>query len=210
MLVPELTTRDPDASASRLAGFGFSSEDGLWRLGSQALRLVVGQAEGHGRIDHIALTVPDMDAALARLFARGIALDPEVTPLGPEIIPEFWGDGLRYVYLLGPQGARIELCQRISGAPAAMGSDHVGLPCHDISTMLAFFLAQGATPLATFTLSRPEGVIPVRFLAFHGGVIELYQPSTPARVTEGHWSRLLVQGLPGVVKGPEGLDLAPL
>ena len=210
MLVPELTVRDLDAAAVGLAGFGFTFDSGLWRLGDQALRLVAGHAPGHGRIDHIALTVPDMDAALARLSTLGIVLDPAITPNGPEIIPEFWDDGLRYVYLVGPEGARIELCQRIANAPKAPGHDHIGIPCHDISTLQAFFQAQGATPVAAFTLSRPDGVTPVRFLAFNGGMIELYQPATPARAARGLWSRLLVQGLSAVVEGPEGLHLAPL
>ena len=65
MLVPELTVPDPDRAARQLAGsFGFAEAGGLWRCGSQALRLVAGTAEGHGRIDHVALSVPDLDAAL--------------------------------------------------------------------------------------------------------------------------------------------------
>ncbi len=214
MLVPELSVVDPVTAAILLTDFGFSLDGGLWRLGSQALRLTTAQpgrqARGHGRIDHIALTVPDMDTTLARLLAHGIALDAEVTPQGPELVPEFWDDGLRFVYLAGPEGARIELCQRVAGAPAAIGHDHIGIPCQDIAAMAAFFNAQGARPIATFTLSRPYGIIPVHFLAFHGGVIELYQPATAARVAPGHWSRLLVQGLSGAVDGPEGLHLAPL
>jgi catechol 2,3-dioxygenase-like lactoylglutathione lyase family enzyme len=211
VLVPELSVANPETAATALTAFGFAPQAGLWCLGSQAVRLVQGQPQGHGRIDHVALGVPDMDAALDRLVGRGIALDAGVTPNGPELIPEFWEDGLRFVYLSGPESARIELCQRITGAASAIGQDHVGIPCDDLATVQAFFLGQGATPIAAVDLIRPEGMIPVRFLAFHGGVIELYQPAEARAVAgQGLWSRLLVDGLATVVHGPEGLTLAPL
>ena len=211
MLVPELTVRNPDRAADVLAGvFGFAAEAGLMRRGSQAVRLVAGAPQGHGRIDHIALTVPDMDAALSGLQAAGAVLDAGVTPHGAEMIPEFWGDGLRFVYLSGPETARIELCQRVTGAAPDVGHDHIGIPCHDLVAMQAFFKAQGAALTAAVDLTAPEGVIPVRFLAYAGALIELYQPARPARAANGLWSRLLVPGLPAVLEGPEGLILAPL
>jgi catechol 2,3-dioxygenase-like lactoylglutathione lyase family enzyme len=211
MLVPELTVASPDHAAKVLRDvFGFAPDAGLMRRGSQAVRLVAGARQGHGRIDHIALTVPDMDAALAGLLAAGASLDAGVTPAGAELIPEFWGDGLRFVYLSGPETARIELCQRITGAAPDVGHDHIGIPCHDLAAMQAFFEGQGATLTAAVDLTRPEGVIPVRFLAFGGGVIELYQPKGAARAAHGLWSRLLVPGLPATLEGPEGLILSPL
>lgn len=209
MLVPELTLANPTEAEGTLTAFGFRESGGLWHLGSQAVRLVEGDAQGHGRIDHIALALPDMDADLAALLAKGIALDPQVTPKGPELIPEFWDAGLRFVYLAGPQGARIELCQRITGAPAEMGHDHIGVPCADLRAMQAFFEAQGARLTTAIDLSRPEGTIPVRFLDFHGGVIELFQPGTTDRAAHGLWSRLLIPGLSASIHGPEGLTLAP-
>lgn len=210
MLVPELTLQDTSTAAKVLASFGFSLQDGLWRLGSQAIRVVQGQAGGHGRIDHIALTVPDMDAALSRLTSAGITLDAGVTPNGAELIPEFWDDGLRFVYLTGPETARIELCQRVTGAPADIGHDHIGIPCNDLAAMQAFFQEQGATLVTSVDLARPEGTIPVRFLAYQGGVIELFQPKTAPRAAQGLWSRLLVAGLGTAVQGPEDLILASL
>ena len=211
MLVPELTVQNTDQAARALETvFGFAPDGGLWHRGSQAVRLVVGQPQGHGRIDHIALTVPDMDVAVAGLRAAGAAFDAAVTPNGPQLIPEFWDDGIRFVYFSGPFTARIELCQRITGAAPEVGHDHIGIPCHDLAAMQAFFEGQGALLTASVDLDRPEGVIPVRFLAFSGGLLELYQPKHADRATHGLWSRLLVAGLPGPVEGPEGLILAPL
>ncbi|TAG11491.1 MAG: hypothetical protein EAZ40_17205 [Rhodobacterales bacterium] len=211
MLVPELTVASPDHAAKVLRDvFGFAPDAGLMRRGSQAVRLVAGAPQGHGRIDHIALTVPDMDAALTGLLAAGVSLDAGVTPSGAELIPEFWGDGLRFVYLSGPETARIELCQRITGAAPDVGHDHIGIPCHDLKAIQGFFMTQGASLTAAVDLARPEGVIPVRFLAYAGGVIELYQPKGAVRSAQGLWSRLLVPGLPATLEGPEGLILSPL
>ncbi len=210
MLVPELSVVSPDAATSVLRAFGFLSDGGLWRLGNQCVRVVPGAPGGHGRIDHIALAVPDIDSALAGLQAKGIRLDAGITPHGPELISEMWDGGLRFVYLTGPEAARIELCQRLAGAASAIGHDHIGIPCQDLAAMQSFFEVRGACQVASVDVARPEGVIPVRFLSFAGGTIELFQPSRADRAANGLWSRLLVQGLAGAVDGPEGLTLAPL
>jgi hypothetical protein len=147
---------------------------------------------------------------LTGLLAAGASLDAGVTPNGAELIPEFWEDGLRFVYLSGPETARIELCQRVTGAALQVGHDHIGIPCHDLAKMQAFCEGLGATLTAAVDLARPEGVIPVRFLAFAGEVIELYQPKAAVRSARGLWSRLLVPGLPTLLEGPEGLILSPL
>ena len=209
MLVPELTVANPIRAAKLLESFGFAPDADLWQLGSQALRLVQGTPRGHGRVDHVALTVPDMDKAVAALTAQGVAL-ADVTPKGPELIPEFWDTGLRFVYFSGPEGARIELCQRVTGAAPNMGHDHIGIPCRDLRAMQRFFEGQGARLTSAVDLSRPEGMIPVRFLTFAGGMLELFQPPRADRTRDGLWSRLLIQGLAGPVDGPEGLTLAPL
>lgn len=211
MLVPELTVQNIDQAARVLGDvFGFAPGGDLWHRGTQAVRLVAGAPEGHGRIDHIALTVPDMEVVLAGLKSAGATLDAAVTPNGPQLIPEFWDDGLRFVYLSGPSTARIELCQRITGAAPDVGHDHIGIPCHDLPAMQAFFEGQGARLTASVDLMRPDGVVPVRFLSFAGGVIELYQPKNAERAAHGLWSRLLVVGLAARLQGPDGLILAPL
>jgi catechol 2,3-dioxygenase-like lactoylglutathione lyase family enzyme len=211
LLVPELTVKDPTAAGAILERqFGFIPDSGLWRMGSQAVRLVAGDGAGHGRIDHLALAVPDLKATLADMLGRGAVLEPQVTPDGPGFIPEFWGKGLHYVYLRGPDGARIELCQRVQGGADTIGHDHIGIPCHDITAMQAFFTGQGAKLAASVDLTRPEGLIPVRFLAFADAMIELYSPPNPESAPMGLWSRLLVAGLPAPLTGPEGLILSPL
>ncbi len=211
-LVPELSLIDPEAGTAWLERvFGFAVQGADLSLGSQRLRVV--RAKGtmpHGRIDHIALAVPDIDVALAGLLDRGATLERAVTPDGVGEIAEFWEAGIRYVYLTGPEGARIELCEKIGHPVAAVGHDHIGIPCRDVTAMQRFFEAEGAQMVAAVDLPRPGGMVPVRFLEFAGGMIELYAPQGADRPAEGHWSRLLVGGLAAERIGPDGLTLAPL
>lgn len=177
-IIPELAVIDRPAAAEMLTRvFGFAEGDGMLRLGSQALALV--QAEGtagHGKIDHLALSVADVDATLAALLSRGARLE-STTPDGPREIAEFWGTGVRYVFLTGPEGARIELCaRRGGGAAGTTGHDHIGIPCTDIAASEAFFRDLGLMPLAAVDLVRPEGVTHVRFLRHGDSVVELYGP----------------------------------
>lgn len=211
-LIPELCLTDPEAGIAVLHRvFGFAADGNTLTLGSQTLRIrKVDGAQMHGRIDHIALAVPDIDAALARLLAGGASLDPAVTPNGVGEIAEFWGDGIRYVYLQGPEAARIELCQRNAGPVAEAGHDHIGIPCRDLARTQRFFEDQGAVLVAAVDLQRAEGTVPVRFLTYAGGMIELYAPAGAEPRAPGLWSRLLVEGLDGERVGPDGLILAPL
>lgn len=191
------------------AVFGFAETGDHLSLGDQRIALVKGPAASHGIIDHIALSVPDLEAAAAQIQARGALLDPAVTPHGPNSIPEFWTKGVRYLFLQGPQGARIELIQNL-GDPRPIGHDHIGIPCSDIEKSAAFFMALGARPVASAALTRPEGITEVRFLAVGPSVLELYQPPRPvAAAPIGHWHRLLIKGAPSAI-GPDGLLIAPL
>lgn len=211
-IIPELAVRDVAAARRMLADvFGFADEGGLMRLGNQRVSVVQAASGGHGGIDHLALSVGDTDAALAVLVARGAVLD-DTTPDGPKEIAEFWGTGVRYVFLRGPEGARIELCARrgAAGGAGILGHDHIGIPCSDIGATEAFFAALGLTPVAAVDLHRPEGVIPVRFLRAGESVVELYGPpghDGAALAAEGLWRglRLVGTGQTGERIGPDGL-----
>jgi catechol 2,3-dioxygenase-like lactoylglutathione lyase family enzyme len=60
-------------------------------------------AHPHQGLDHFGLRVPDLDAAIADLKAKGANFTMEATNLRP---------GLRIAFLLGPQDVSIELLQR--------------------------------------------------------------------------------------------------
>lgn len=212
-IVPELAVTDTRSAAALLTGvFGFAQDGAFLRLGSQQIALAgVPVAPDHGVIDHLALSVPDVAEAGQAFIARGAVVDAGVTPDGPKEIAEFWGRGVRYLFLQGPEGARIELCCNL-GDPRAPGHDHLGIPCRDLAATRAFALSLGGAVLADVALHRDDGVTQVSFVALAGSVLEFYAPPAgpgllPAR---GKWSRLLVPGLVGDHVGPDGLTLSPL
>jgi catechol 2,3-dioxygenase-like lactoylglutathione lyase family enzyme len=215
-LIPELAIRDPAAGEALLRQvFGFSGSGGLLRRGSQQVLVCEGEPDGlHGRIDHLALSVPDVPAALGACLARGGRLSP-ATPEGPMTIAEFWENGVDYVFLDGPEGAKVELIARRPPAESrAWGHDHIGISCASLGAMRGFFLGLGLQERATATLERPEGRVEVAFLAWGEDVMELYSlPETRAdpmaNAGLGFWRRLRAEGLEAAV-GPEGVQVLPL
>ena len=215
-IVPELAVRDVAAAAGMLRTvFGFAGAGDLLDLGDQAVALVRADGvPGQGGIDHLALAVADVDAALAGFLARGTRLEA-TTPEGPREIAEFWEGGVRYVFLEGPEGARIELCARLAGEARSglPGHDHLGIPCTDLAATEGFFLGLGLRPVAGVDLLREDGVTRVRFLALGSSVVELYEPpalrgAVAPFATEGLWRGLRLEGtaLPkGARVGPDGL-----
>ncbi len=214
-LIPELVLRDPAAGAALLRQvFGFAEEGGHLRLGSQRVLVSQGEPDGrHGRIDHLALSVPDVSAAMRACLGRGGRLS-DATPEGPRSIAEFWDSGVDYVFLDGPEGAKLELIARRPPAGArALGHDHIGISCAALGPMRNFFLGLGLEERAAVTLERPEGPVQVAFLAWGDDVVELYclpktraDPATTAG--RGFW-RLRAEGLEPAT-GPEGVEILPL
>lgn len=214
-LIPEIVLQDRQAGAAQIRQvFGFSEEGEFLVRGSQRVLVTQGKADGgNGRIDHLALSVPDVPAAMNACLANGGRL-AAATPDGPQGIAEFWENGVDYVFLEGPEGARIELIARRPPAPPRpWGHDHIGISCADFGPMREFFLGLGLEERAVATLERPEGRVDVSFLAWGEDVLELYclpetraDPSSSGRL--GPW-RIRVEGLPSVT-GPEGVEILPL
>jgi len=74
-------------------------------------------------IDHLALSVPDVDADLTRFRAAGLTLE-DTTPEGPCELAALWDGGLHYVFLSGPEGARTLLCARRSSPSCPTLAQH--------------------------------------------------------------------------------------
>lgn len=111
----QLRSRDPEAAAAWFARhLGARVKTGPNRIDIDldgvaifVSRAGAGIAEPpahpHCGLDHVGLTVADLDAALAQLRAGGVELAEEVKTLRP---------GVRACYLLGPDDIWIELIER--------------------------------------------------------------------------------------------------
>jgi catechol 2,3-dioxygenase-like lactoylglutathione lyase family enzyme len=77
----------------------------LYQLPEEERRQVAGRDDGH--IDHIALSVLDIDQACADVRAAGLDILEENAPL---FLP-FWGNGVRYFTVRGPDGEKVEFNQ---------------------------------------------------------------------------------------------------
>ncbi len=79
----------------------------LYQLPGEARAAIARRDDGH--IDHLALDVRDIDAAFEAVKAAGLA------PLedAPGFLP-FWENGIRYFNVRGPDGERVEFCERLT------------------------------------------------------------------------------------------------
>ena len=213
-IVPELVTLSVAQARADLAIFGFTPEGGRMVRGDQVIALVQAAVlPGHGAIDHLALKAVDTDAAGWAVRARGARVDPGVTPDGPLEIAEFWGSGVRYQFLQGPGGARVEICARRGGQAepvleaALLGHDHIGLCCRDIAASAGFYGDLGLGAVFQTVLQRAGGAIAVRFLRLGSQVLELYSPPGRGDLPgQGLWRGLRFEGLgrQEMLAGPDG------
>jgi len=61
-----------------------------------------------GVIDHFALDVSDIDAAFEDIKEMGLGLQEDKIGFLP-----FWENGIRYFTAIGPNGEKVEFCQRL-------------------------------------------------------------------------------------------------
>lgn len=132
----------------------------------------------HGVIDHFALDVIDIDSALSAARARGARQDSS-TPDRP-VDFDLWEKGVRYVFLSGPQGEKVELNQRLDLDPSRReenvgGWSHLGIPTHDIDTSREFYRRLGFSEALYQEVPGPDGTAKILMMAIGSFMIELYQ-----------------------------------
>jgi len=76
----------------------------LYQMPSRQLAEIKGRKDG--RIDHIAFDVPDADQAMATLRHNGFNV-VEDTP----VKLKFWMNGVKFFFITGPDGERLEFNQ---------------------------------------------------------------------------------------------------
>ncbi len=183
-MIPVLAVRDWEAAKRRLRdvfGFHEMAPDRMM-LGDQVVLVCetgsVPTAFVDLPFDHLALSAPDVDAALDDLTTRGATLDPTFTPAGPVEIPEFWSNGVRFVFLQGPEGAPIEVCQKL-GVETGPGHSHYGLRTPLLDETEDLLTNRGATRIARHVLKGTPPV-EVRFMARDDQVFELFNEAAKA------------------------------
>jgi lactoylglutathione lyase len=100
----ELASEEGAIQVAMLELNGFILE--LYQLVGVDLEAI--RARGDGHIDHVALDVLDVQRAFETVRAAGI----EPLEDAPVFLP-FWERGIKYFYVLGPDGERVEFCERI-------------------------------------------------------------------------------------------------
>ncbi len=78
----------------------------LYQLTGAEREEIASRTDGH--VDHFALDVDDIEATLAAVRAAGL----ETIEDAPVFLP-FWEQGIRYFIVRGPDGERVEFCERI-------------------------------------------------------------------------------------------------
>jgi lactoylglutathione lyase len=76
----------------------------LYQFPAQELAGIRSRGDGH--VDHIAFGVPDIDEAFATLKDAGYSMVEET----PTFL-KFWGNGVRFFFIVGPDGERLEFNQ---------------------------------------------------------------------------------------------------
>lgn len=180
-MIPVLAVRDPVAACHLLADqFGFTRVGPGQMAFGAAMIAVVARDDLPGaliplRLDHVAFQVADADAVYQTFSAAGARLDPTFTPHGPRDIPQFWDNGVRFVFFLGPEGAAFEFCAKNDTAePIVRGHSHFAIRTSDLDAAEAQVATLGASRIAQHQLPGNPRPVSVRFVQSGPDVFELF------------------------------------
>jgi hypothetical protein len=199
-MIPVLAVHDPAAARQALAGvFGFTGDGTIMTLGRQSIALASPSERPSGfislRLDHVALSVPDTDAACRDFLSRGAKLSAPFTPEGPREIPEFWESGVRFVFFDGPEGWPLEFCalRNCSAEYPSVGHSHYGIRRPDFELSLGELSHLGATLIARHKLAGSGAPVNVAFLQFQSTILEVFDEPSFNPHSETGWIGLIGQ-----------------
>ena len=168
------------------SGFGSSHDDLLeglaWLQAEYGVEARLSRIDRiiitHGHIDHFALDVLDVESAIAALQHGGAELEGS-TPDGWVPFP-LWAHGVRYVFLQGPGGEKIELNERLDLDPSRRddnlgGWSHLGIPTADVERSRRFYADLGFEEALYQEVPLEEGVAAISMMEINGFMLELYR-----------------------------------
>jgi catechol 2,3-dioxygenase-like lactoylglutathione lyase family enzyme len=146
---------------------------------------------GSAVVDHVGLTVTDLDAAIAwygEVFGLRVLRGPDVIGGDEERVRDIFGPGLadfRIAYLGTDTGARLQLFEFVEPAVERRsetfeywrtGISHVGLGCVDVAATVALLEARGGRRRSAIH-GEPPGPLYCYCEDPDGNVIEVITPS---------------------------------
>ncbi|MEQ8154102.1 MAG: VOC family protein [Clostridiaceae bacterium] len=139
------------------------------------------KTRGHGHIDHFAINVFDIIQTLCEMISRGALLDSS-TPKGPIFIRHFWSKGISYVNLIGPNGEKVQLQQRLDLKQFNKNSNidgwsHLGIIVSNIENSKAFYKRFGFKEVMKAKIKEQQSVNIIVVLEKNGFQIELIHPT---------------------------------
>jgi len=198
MMIPVLAVDDPKAACEQLAcHFGFREQDGLMWLGTQAIAVLGTRDKPTGFVDlpldHVAWSVTDAAETCRAFSGRGASYSMSYTPNGLREIPEFWDNGVRFIFFEGPMGAPLEFCETIGVAPQTreMKHDHYGFRQMDFESTVSDLQTLGAVEIARHRLTAGNDTVNVMFLRWNDSVLELFDERSVRIPTPEGWTGFL-------------------
>ncbi len=192
-MIPVLRVKDPVTAGLLLKkNFGFEQSGNIWRLGQQSIRLV---AEGEVPdqfvslpFDHLAIAASNIDKHTEHFKAKGALLSKDYTPDGPREIPEFWEQGVRYVFFNGPDNSPIEFCE-IKGRPhlTHFGHSHIGVRRSSLADAMDEISNFDCKLIASYRLAGDGAPVNVAFLSWGDVVLEFFDEPAPKTHGETGW-----------------------
>lgn len=197
-MIPVLAVTSPALACQQLADhFGFQPR-GMGRMvfGTAEIVVVPQGKISQGKIsqgeipqgfidlplDHVAFQVPDAEEQYLLSRAVGAQLDPNFTPNGLRDIPEFWENGVRFVFFQGPDATPLEFCTKNPpSAPQPNGHSHYAIRTQDIDATESRIIAMGGHRMAQHRLAGNPTPVTVRFMALGAVVFELFDEAPIAQ-----------------------------
>lgn len=151
----------------------------LYELSGKELEDI--KVRGHGHIDHLAISVNNINAVLNETLSKGAVLDTS-TPDGPILLESSCSKKILFVNLVGPNGEIVQLEQQSDmkhfyEKDNINGWAHLGIVVSQVDKSKIFYSRFGFKEVKDSVIKTKNGIIRVSLLEKNGFKLELIQPA---------------------------------